>query len=171
VIVYGSQPAGLARKHTTGGGEETSLLRAGQPRDWSRNGRFLLYQRAGAGTKADLWVVPIMPDGGAGQPTPYLNSEFNEDLGRFFPEPNPHWVAYQSDQTARNEIYIASFPLPDKRIQVSTSGGSHPRWRGDGRELFYVSGQTLMAASIRASGESIDVTTPKCSNCPPLRPR
>jgi len=160
-IVYGSQGGGLMRKQTTGGAEETVLLRAGQPRDWSRDGRFLLYQRAGAGTKANLWIASISPDGNVGEPAPYLNSEFNEDNGRFFPDPNPRWVAYQSDQTGRNEIYIASFPLPDKRIPVSTSGGSHPRWRGDGRELFYVSGQTLMAVSVRAGRDGIEAATPK----------
>jgi serine/threonine protein kinase/Tol biopolymer transport system component len=160
-LVYASQGGGLVRKQTTGGAEETVLLRAGQPRDWSRDGRFLLYQRAGAGTKADLWMVSIAPDGGVGEPEPYLHSEFNEDHGRFFPEANPHWVAYQSDQTGRNEIYIASFPRPDKRIPVSTSGGSHPRWRGDGRELFYVSGQTLMAVSVRAGRDGFEVATPK----------
>jgi Tol biopolymer transport system component len=160
-IVYGSQPAGLARKQTTGGADETSLLRGAQPRDWSRDGRFLLFQRPGIGTKADLWIVSITPDGAVGEPAPYLHSEFNEDNGRFFPEPNPRWVAYQSDQTGRAEIYIASFPRPDKRIQVSTSGGSHPRWRGDGRELFYVSGQTLMGVSVRTGRDSIEAATPK----------
>jgi Tol biopolymer transport system component len=161
-IVYGSQGGGgLMRRQTTGGAEETVLLRAGQPRDWSRDGRFLLYQRAGAGTKADLWIVSITPDGVVGEPAPYLHSEFNEDHGRFFPEPNPRWVAYQSDQTGRTEIYIASFPRPDKRIQISTSGGSHPRWRGDGRELFYVSGQTLMSVSVRAGRDVIEAATPK----------
>jgi Tol biopolymer transport system component len=160
-IVYGSQGGGLMRKQTTGGAEETVLLRAGQPRDWSRDGRFLLYQTAGAGTKADLWIAPVTPDGDVGEPAPYLNSEFNEDNGRFFPDPNPRWVAYQSDRSGRPEIYMASFPRPDKRIQVSTSGGSHPRWRGDGRELFYISGQTLMAVSVRAGRDSIEAATPK----------
>jgi hypothetical protein len=106
-------------------------------------------------------MVSIAPDGAMGEPAPYLHSEFNEDHGRFFPEANPRWVAYQSDQTGRNEIYIASFPRPDKRIPVSTSGGSHPQWRGDGRELFYVSGQTLMAVSVRASRDGFEAATPK----------
>lgn len=161
-IVYGSQGAGgLMRRQTTGGAEETVLLRAGQPRDWSRDGQFLLYQLAGAGTKADLWFVSITPDGVVGEPAPYLHSEFNEDHGRFFPEPNPRWVAYQSDQTGRTEIYVASFPRPDKRMQISTSGGSNPRWRGDGRELYFVSGQTLMAVSIRADRDVIEAATPR----------
>jgi serine/threonine protein kinase/Tol biopolymer transport system component len=161
-IVYGSQGGGgLMRQQTTGGAAETVLLRAGQPRDWSRDGRFLLYQRTGAGTKSDLWVVSITPDGRVGEPAPWLHSEFNEDHGRFFPEANPHWVAYQSDQTGRIEIYITSFPRPEKRIQVSTSGGSHPRWRGDGRELFYISGQTLMAVGIRVGRDAIEASMPK----------
>src|SRR5262249_43945638 len=54
-----------------------------------------------------------------------------------------------------------SFPRPDKRIKVSTSGGSHPRWRGDGRELFYVSGQTLMAVGIRLGRDTIEAAVPK----------
>ena len=160
-IVYGSQGGGFIRKQTTGGAEETVLLRAGQPRDWSKDGRFLLYQNAGVGTKADLWIVSITPGGSVGDPVPYLHTEFNEDQGRFFPEPNPRWVAYQSDQTGRTEVYIGSFPRADRRIQVSTAGGSHPRWRGDGRELFYVSGQILMAVSVRAGRDSIEAATPK----------
>jgi hypothetical protein len=121
----------------------------------------LLYQSAGAGTKADLWTLSITADGNVGNSVPYLRTEFNEDHGRFFPVPNPRWVAYQSDQTGRAEIYIASFPRPNKRIQISTSGGSHPRWRGDGRELFYICGQTLMAVGVRAGRDVIEAATPR----------
>ena len=160
-IVYGSQGAGIVRKRTTAQANEKPLLPSGSPRDWSKDGRYLLYSTAGASTKRDLWVVTIAPDGSIGNPEPYLNSDFNEEHGHFIPQQNPRWVAYQSDQTGRYEIYVASFPQPDKRIQISTGGGTHPRWRGDGRELFYVSGQILMAVSIRAGRENIEAAVPK----------
>jgi len=116
--------------------------------DWSRDGRFLLYETVDLETRRDLWVAPVTPEGrlaeGA-QPKPYMRGPFAEWHGRFSPEPNPRWVAYESDETGRDEIYIASFPDAKRRLQVTSGGGAFPQWGPDGRELFYLSGDGMLS--------------------------
>jgi hypothetical protein len=133
--------------------------------DWSRDGRLLLYESYGPETKRDLWVAPLTPDGrlaeGA-QPKPYLRRPFAEWQGRFSPEPNPRWVAYQSDETGRNEIYIASFPDARRRLQVTSGGGTFPQWGPDGRELFYVSGDGMFTVvSLRNGADGLKPPSPQ----------
>ena len=95
------------------------------------------------------------------QPKPYLHSPFNEEAGRFSPEPNPHWVAYQSDETGRYEIFIASFPEPRRRLQISGGGGTFPQWGPDGRELFYISADDkLMVVGLKIGRENIEASAP-----------
>jgi len=95
------------------------------------------------------------------QPKPYLHSPFNEGAGRFSPEPNPHWVAYQSDETGRYEIFIASFLEPRRRLQISSDGGTFPQWGPDGRELFCISADDkLMVVGLRIGRENIEASAP-----------
>ena len=118
--------ATVFRKNITASGDGERIADWGLRRvcDWSRDGRYLLYESYDAETKRDLWVAQVTPDGkpveGVG-PTPYLRGTFSEWHGRFSPEPNPSWVAYQSDETGRNEIYIASFPDARRRLQAVLS--------------------------------------------------
>jgi Tol biopolymer transport system component len=109
--------------------------------DWSRDGRFLLYAKQAPTTKADLWVLPLASDGTpGGSPAPYADSEFNEDQGQF--SPDTHWIAYVSDESGRFEVYVRPFPAPPgggSKTRVSRGGGMQPRWRRDGKELFYLS--------------------------------
>jgi Tol biopolymer transport system component/predicted Ser/Thr protein kinase len=133
--------------------------------DWSRDGRFLLYETQDLETRRDLWVAPVTPEGrlaeGA-QPKPYMRGPSAEWHGRFSPEPNPHWVAYESDETGRDEIYIASFPDAKRRLQVTSSGGSFPQWGPDGRELFYVSGDNMLTVVILKNGaEGLEASPPQ----------
>jgi hypothetical protein len=115
-------------------------------------------------TLRDLWILPVTPDGrvqpGA-EPTLYLRTPFNESQGRFAPDPSPRWIAYQSDESGRYEIYIQSFPDPHGATRISTSGGQYPQWSPDGRELFYVSpDHKLMVVSIKLGADSVQPSAP-----------
>ena len=102
--------------------------------DWSRDGRYLIYCEVNPETKLDLWVLPLT---GERKPRPFLRNHFNEDWPQF--SPDGRWVAYVSDESGRNEVYVTSFPDAERKWQISTEGGSMPRWPNSG-ELFYESG-------------------------------
>jgi len=109
-----------------------------QPTDWSRDGRFIVYGRRDSNTQWDVWVVPTAPDphGGDRKPATYLQTPFSEHHGHL--SPDGKWMAYASDESGRWEVYIGAFPHNGARAQVSADGGVEPRWRDDGKELFYV---------------------------------
>jgi eukaryotic-like serine/threonine-protein kinase len=158
---------GLFRKDVSGSADQqrvTEMGRLREPSDWSRDGRFILFSESSLETNQDLWVLPVTPEGmpmEGEQPRPYLHSPFNEESGRFSPEPNPHWVAYQSDETGQYEIFIASFPEPRRRLQITSGGGTFPQWGADGRELFYISADNkLMAVELKFGRENIEPSTP-----------
>jgi Tol biopolymer transport system component len=173
-IVFGRN--GLYRKAVHGSGEEQILgelasavrrtwTTALSPMDWSRDGRLILFRDTSPETNIDLWVLPVTPEGKpvpGTKPTPYLRTPFNETSGRFSPEPIPHWVAYQADGTGRYEIYIASFPEPKMRLQITSGGGTQPQWSGDGGELYYTSADgKLMAVGLTLQGGSLQASTPR----------
>ena len=92
-------------------------------------------------------------------PVSYLQTEFNEHQGRL--SPDGRWMAYASDESGRSEVYVRAFPTPGTRWRVSTDGGSDPRWRRDGKELFYQStDRTLLAADVKAD-ISFTVSAPR----------
>jgi hypothetical protein len=85
--------------------------------------------------------LPVTPEGKVApnaKTRPYLRTQFNERSGRFSPEPEPHWVAYQSDESGRPEVYVDAFPEARNKVPISTGGGGFPEWSLDGRELFYL---------------------------------
>jgi WD40-like Beta Propeller Repeat len=95
-------------------------------------------------TAGDLWVLPL---DGKQQPSVFVNSKFEERQALF--SPDGRWVAYTSDESGRFEIYLRPFPVSSGQVPVSTTGGVAPRWRKDGKELYYVAPDgTLMAVSI-----------------------
>ncbi len=102
---------------------------------WTRDGRFIVYTEGTEKTKNDVWVLPI-ENGKPGQPTLFLGSAFNEDAGQL--SPDGHWMAYMCDESGRDEIYVRSFPQGGDKKRISTGGGDQPRWRGDGRELYFL---------------------------------
>jgi Tol biopolymer transport system component len=127
--------------------------------DWSRDGRFILFD-ANSPTN-DVWVLPLQPgeaDGAARpaanvEPFPFANSPHAERLGHF--SPDGRWVAYQSNETGRAEIYLRPFPGPGGQFQVSSGGGAQPEWRHDGKELYYIAPDaTLMAVSTDLRGRA-----------------
>jgi eukaryotic-like serine/threonine-protein kinase len=146
---------GIYQKTSNGAGKEQALVSVTGdeklPDDWSRDGRFLLYTRQDPQTHADLWVLPLAGDGTpSGTPTPFANTASSEEQGRF--SPDTHWIAYASDESGRSEVYIQPFPAPSNggsKTPISRDGGSQPRWRRDGKELFYSSPDgKLMAVDV-----------------------
>jgi Tol biopolymer transport system component len=126
--------------------------------DWSRDGRFMLYSTQDPKTGTDLWVLPTM---GERKPFAVLKGRFDEIEGQF--SPDAQWLAYASNESGRDEIYIRTFPQAGGTWQVSVWGGSQPRWRRDGRELFYVAPDNrLMAVPIRVMSDThaLDVGGP-----------
>jgi len=150
-IVFSSTRKGhddLYRKLVSGAGAEELLYADGQskvPTSWSPDGKAVMYDSTdNPQTGYDLWVLPLE---GERKPFPFLKTPFNESHGQF--SPDGHWVAYQSDESGRLEIYVAPFPAAGGKRQVSLAGGSSPRWRTDGKELFYIAPDfRLMAAEM-----------------------
>lgn len=106
-------------------------------------------------TGNDLWVLPLF---GERKPIPFLQTRFNEFYGVF--SPDGRWVAYTSNESGRTEVYVAAFPGAGGKRQISTAGGTMPRWRRDGREIFYLSpDNTLMAAAVNGQGASFAVAS------------
>jgi eukaryotic-like serine/threonine-protein kinase len=100
-------------------------------------------------TGNDLWVFPLFGDR---KPFPYLQTEFNERRPRL--SPDGRWLAYQSNESKRDEVYVVSFPKPGGKWQVSTNGGGQPQWSQDGRELFYYSADgKIMAVEIKPGAQ------------------
>jgi eukaryotic-like serine/threonine-protein kinase len=125
---------------------------------WSPDGKSLLVHRRDPVNQEDLAVLPVNPDGSASGPKlqPFLSTQFRELHGKF--SPDGHWVAYISSESSQEEIYIAQFPGAGGKQQVSTTGGSQPRWRSDGKELFFVSHSgNLMAAPVAIKGNELEV--------------
>jgi WD40 repeat protein len=123
--------------------------------DWSPDGRFVMYTGIAAATGDDLWLVPAT---GGQAPVSMLSTPFNESHGQF--SPDGQWIAYTSDESGLQEIYVRSM-AGKASTRVSKSGGSFSRWRKDGRELFYRSlDGRLMAVSIGSSGGGLTFGPP-----------
>jgi eukaryotic-like serine/threonine-protein kinase len=156
----------LTRKDVAGFGDAEHLTdsrNVQRPTDWSRDGKLILYFESAPTTGFDLWVLPVTPDGKpTAAPSPYLRTQFNEWYGRFSPEPNPRWVAYQSDESGRFEIYIDAFPEPRNKVRISTGGGEFPEWSQDGRELYYMSPDLkTMEVSLKTTGGAVETSPPR----------
>jgi eukaryotic-like serine/threonine-protein kinase len=137
-VVFSSVREGVAnlyQKSATGTANEEVLLKSEsgkQPEDWSRDGRYLMYLSFDPKTKEDLWVLPLRDK----KPAPLLNTQFRESQGRF--SPNSRWIAYTSDESGKQDVYVQPFPLTGAKWRISNKGGHNPIWSQ--RELFY---QTL----------------------------
>src|SRR5262249_13906893 len=107
-------------------GTDELLLESDQNKvatDWSSDGRFLLFRSIDPQTGWDLWVLPMSGDK---KPFPFLKTPFEEREGQF--SPDGKWIAYQSNESGRFEIYVQLFPGPGEKFQISASGGAQPRW-------------------------------------------
>ena len=157
-IVFNSRRKGrldLYVKSSSGAGSEELLFSDGSdklPTSWSPDGRYILYASVQGGG-IDLFLLPMFGDK---KPIPFAQTPFMETPGQF--SPDGKWIAYGSDESGRPEVYVAAFPGPGGKWQVSTSGGLAPRWRRDGQEIFYVTpAGRLMAANVSAQGSAFEI--------------
>jgi eukaryotic-like serine/threonine-protein kinase len=154
-----SSGANLYRRAVTGAGEAELLLKTSEPKlghDWSPDGRFIVYTTVGAETQWDLWLLPLFGDR---KPSPFLRTRFNEYQGQV--SPDGRWIAYASDDSGVPEVYVQPFPKPGMKQRISVAGGSEPKWRRDGRELFYLTAdQNLMALEVK-SGTDFEAGIPR----------
>jgi len=126
----------------------------------SPDGQHLLFQWVPAETGFDLWDLPLRDGKPAGAPRQYLVTPYDELEARF--SPDGKWVAYESNESGRSEVYIGSFPEPTRVRRVSTGGGQAPRWTPDGRRLLYATSTgAVYAAAVETGGGSLILRTPE----------
>jgi Tol biopolymer transport system component/DNA-binding winged helix-turn-helix (wHTH) protein len=132
------------RKPVTGANKPKELLVSNENKQiecWSPDGRSLLYR-----IDDKTWVLPL----GGGKPTGPYAMEYPSI------SPDNRWVAYTSNESGRGEVYVQSFPPTEGRWQVSTTGGTEPLWRKDGKELYYMSGDRLMAVEVKTNPHAFE---------------
>ncbi|HVH57286.1 MAG TPA: protein kinase, partial [Vicinamibacterales bacterium] len=125
------------------------------PCDISSDGKWLLYVRSPS-RNSDLWIAPL--DRRA-EGKPLMVTPAREEEGHL--SPDARWLAYQSDESGRPELYVRRFPIDDHRIQVSNGGAGSITWSADGREVFYRGGGAMMAARITETGGRLEASTPQ----------
>jgi eukaryotic-like serine/threonine-protein kinase len=112
------------------------------PTSWSADGQLLAFVEANSDKRYDIWMLRM----GDRKAQPFLRTLFNNGAARF--SPDGHWLAYVSDESGRYEVYVQPYPGPGGKWQISTEGGTEPVWNPNGRELFYRSGDKMMAVDI-----------------------
>jgi serine/threonine protein kinase len=152
-ILFRSNRSGvfdLYERATDGAGDDRLVLHTGLekwPDDWSRDGRYILYEERSIETRDDLWLLPMDGDR---TPIALVRSPFTETFGQF--SPDGRWIAFQSDRSGRDEVYLRPFVTPGTNAttapvyQVSRDGGARPVWREDGKELVYIGPNRMITA-------------------------
>ncbi len=153
---YRNGKYGLYLKASDGSGTEELLLetvdRIRFPTDWSPDGKFLTYIEGAQGGWA-IWMLPLE---GERKPDLFQKSDFAEREASF--SSDGKWVAYCSNESGEYKVYVVPFPGPGGKWQVSPAGGCGPRWRRDGKEIFYLSSDNrLMATEVKAGGSSFEI--------------
>ncbi|MFZ0759904.1 MAG: protein kinase [Candidatus Sulfotelmatobacter sp.] len=164
-IFYASTATGLPNiyaKAADGSGTARVVLGSSDtvelPRSISPDGRYLVYERRIPKTETgdELWVLPLFGDG---KPFPIVQSAFEERDAAV--SPDGKWMAYQSNESGRREVYITAFPTGGAKWQVSSNGGATPKWRKDGKEVFFLdAGDDLVAVDVSASGNAVRLGAP-----------
>jgi len=128
------------------------------PNAWSPDGKFLLFTQLAPETQNDLLLISASP---ARTLSTFLKEPSNETLGRF--SPDGRWVAYVSDETGSSDVYVRSFPVPNRKYRVTTDGGTWVSWKRDGTALLLVgaNGRQLKRAEVRATGAELSVGVPR----------
>jgi serine/threonine protein kinase/Tol biopolymer transport system component len=176
-VAFDSDRSGVRqiyRKDAGGSGQEEELTSSPGDKsvnDWSRDGKYIVYEQRDPRTAYDLWALPAEPDAtGKRTPVLLLQTPFSELAGKL--SPDGRWLAYQSNESGSNQVYVQAFPAAGSKWQVSNSGGSSPHWRGDGKEIYYETAAgavysqaagnqgKVMAAGIKAIPSGIDVEAP-----------
>jgi hypothetical protein len=149
-------------KSTAGGGEDRLVLPGAEmpslnliPTDWSPDGRNIVFSAPVSGSANDLWLWPVQEHG---KPVKLIASPGNQMHANFSPAGG--LVAYTSNETGRFEVYVETVPRSDRKWPVSTNGGYEPRWRADGREIYYLSEDRKLMAVTVGAGPSFGIPTP-----------
>jgi serine/threonine protein kinase len=153
-----SASVALSVKPSTEDGAEDVLFESPEvkiPCDWSPDGRSLVYYVPDPKTGTNLWVLPLATR----VPFVFLETDANELWGQV--SPDGRWMAYQSNDTGRYEIYVRPFPAPGGAIPISTGGGVYPRWSRDGKELYFIAPDAkMMAVSTHATAATLEAGAP-----------
>ena len=165
---------GIYQVLSSGSGTEALLYESEPlkaPMSWSPDGKRIVFWVQDPKNGGDLWVLPLDGDK---KPVPLIATPFNETRGQV--SPDGKWIAYTSNSTGRNEVYVQPFPSGSGRYQISFHGGDWPRWRGDSKELFYHTialtqdtpattgqfrGGSLLSAAVKANGAVLEPESPK----------
>ena len=141
----------------TGAAEERLLAgpHIQTPSMWSHDGEWLVYSESHPATATNIWTLPR---GVNATPRALVNTPFTENAPRLSPE--GRWLAYQSDEPGRTEVFVQPFPEAGPRVQISSDGGIEPVWSRDGRELFYLNGSRMMVVAVEA-GSAFKAGTPR----------
>jgi Tol biopolymer transport system component len=149
---FRTEPYGIFRRQADGTGEDKRLADAVGTSDWSPDGTLLLYNRAG-----DLWLCP---SSGNGRPYRFFQTDgFTESQGAF--SPDGRWIAYRSNGSGRDEIYVRPFPSGSVEYKISRDGGHAPRWNGDGTEIYFLSPDSAMMVASIGKGMDFARTLPR----------
>jgi eukaryotic-like serine/threonine-protein kinase len=162
-IYFDSNPDGIPnihRKPASGVGSEELLSQSSVssiPVDCSPDGHYLLFVNTDPRTYEDLWILPLTSEQ---KPYPYLQSDASEISGMF--SPDGRWIAYASNESGKNEVYVQAFPSKQGKWQVSIGGGAHPVWNKSGKEIFYLApDKKLMTVDVKSTGTSFEQGIPK----------
>jgi Tol biopolymer transport system component len=149
-------------RSSAGGGSDRLVLPGAEmpslnliPTDWSPDGRNAIFSGPAPASENDLWLWPVTERGKLAQ---LIASPANQMHGNF--SPAGALVAYTSTETGKFEVYVETVPRSDQKWTVSTSGGYEPRWRGDGREIYYLSEDRKIMAVTVGAGPSFGIPTP-----------
>jgi eukaryotic-like serine/threonine-protein kinase len=133
--------------------------------DFSSDGRYLLFNSfSGSQPLSGLWILPQF---GSRQPASFIGKG-DAAAGHF--SPDGRYVAYVSNETGRREVYVQSFPEHRAKLQISEDGGDEPAWRRDGKELFYLDGNKVMAVSVKADSSTFQADIPRLLFEAPVTP-
>jgi Tol biopolymer transport system component len=151
---------GVYSKAATGIGDDEALFQGQHSdlrfaNDASPDGRFLIYDTGNTGS-ADLWLLPLAAES---KPVPFLVRPFIDVQARI--SSDGRWIAYSSNESGRQEVYVQDFPTPTAKWRVSTAGGGEPMWRADGKEIFFLSGRAFMAADVQIDGPAFRSGVPR----------
>ncbi|MCM3875679.1 MAG: protein kinase [Thermoanaerobaculia bacterium] len=158
IVYFGARgpQQGFYRKQIGGSGVE-ELLYASEtikrPTGFSPDGNLLAFHQLETETNLDIWILPLKGDR---KPFPFLKTNFTE-AGAVF-SPDGKWLAYNSNESGRNEVYVAPFPGPGRKWQVSSQGGAFPGWRQSGKEILYQEGQSnkIVSVAVTFKGDTPD---------------
>lgn len=163
-VAYSSTRGGgwkICRKAGNGTGQEEVLVESKNwmiPSCWSADGRYLVYHEDDPATGSDIWLLQL---GGERKPRLYLRTQFDERTGQI--SPDGRWMAYTSNESGQLEVYVSTFPEPNRgKWPVSVGGGAQAMWRRDGKELFYVSPEMkVLSVQVKTGPGAFEASRPQ----------